>query len=79
MTLQEAHQRLDRLIARNGGVGPELIGILIVGIDDGVALSMDSADDTDITMLGISARRKAGPVVADIPLERVTPTLERPR
>lgn len=78
MTAEEARRRLNLLIARNGGEGPELIGILIVTDDGSVAVSMDTADDTTITTMGVLARRKAGPVVVDRD-GSVTPVLERPR
>ena len=72
----EAHRRLDALLARAGGSSPQLVGILVADDAGDLAVSMDSADDTDILMMGIRAKRRAGPVVVERDLVDVTPTLE---
>lgn len=78
MDRNEARRRVDALITRTGGPGPEVVGILVVDADGTIGISMDSDDETDILEIGVRGRRKAGPVVARRELAAVTPTLERP-
>ena len=76
MTTVDAHARLDLLIARAGGDGPQMIGVLHVDHDGHIAVTMDAEDDIDVLMLGATGVRKAGGVTIDAPLAETKPTLE---
>lgn len=76
MTRTDAHIRLDTLITSTGGDGPQMIGIISVGRDGSICVSMDSDDDIDILRMGISGMRKAGGVTIDKEMDTVVPTLE---
>lgn len=72
----EARRRLDALIERNGGEGPHIVGVLIADETGAIGVSMDAGDEADILEMGILSSRKAGPVIVERELDRVTPVLE---
>ena len=64
MDTTKARESIDRLTARTGGSGPQIIGVLAMDADGNISVTVEDGIELDVIELGIKARgRKTGAVI----------------
>ena len=56
MDTAKARDSIDRLTARVGGAGPQIVGVLTMDEDGNIAVTVENGIELDVMELGIKAR-----------------------
>ena len=56
MDLAKSRDSIDRLTARVGGAGPQIVGVLTMDKDGNIAVTVEDGIELDVMELGIKAR-----------------------
>lgn len=56
MDTAKARDSIDRLAARSGGEGPQIIGVLTMDANGDIAVTVENGIELDVIELGIVAR-----------------------